>query len=66
MDFIKVYDRTKYLVLVGSEKYDAIYSRIRHLKSQKSGITYAISKNYKKIKVCSYNSLLLEKKIDFS
>ena len=38
--FIKIYDRTKYLVLLGHEKYDTIYDRIRHLISLKSGITY--------------------------
>ena len=27
--FIRVYDGTKYLVLFGPEKYDAIYNRIR-------------------------------------
>ena len=27
--FIRVYDRTKYLVLLRSEKYDFIYNRIR-------------------------------------
>ena len=39
-EFIRVYDGTRYLVLFGSEKYDAIYNRIRYLISQKSGITY--------------------------
>ena len=29
--FIKTYDENKYLVLRGSEKYDAIYNRIRYL-----------------------------------
>ena len=38
--FIKIYDRTKYLVLLGPEKYDTIYDKIRHLISLKSGITY--------------------------
>ena len=31
--FIRVSDRTRYLVLFGPEKYDAIYNRIRHLTS---------------------------------
>ena len=34
---IRVYNRTRYLVIVGPEKYDAIYNRIRYLISQKSG-----------------------------
>ena len=39
--FIRVYDGPRYLVLVGSEKYDFIYNRIRYLIGVKSGITYA-------------------------
>ena len=31
--FIRIYDRTRYLTLFGSEKYDAIYIRIRYLIS---------------------------------
>ena len=34
--FIKVCDGIRYLVLFGSERYDAIYNRIRYLISQKS------------------------------
>ena len=37
--FIRVYDRTRYLVLFGDEKYDFIYNRIRYLIEVKSGIT---------------------------
>ena len=48
--FITVYYRTAYSVLFGPEKYDVIYSRIRHLISQKSGITYGFSHKYAKIK----------------
>ena len=29
--FIRVYDRTRYLVLFGSEKYDSMYNRVRYL-----------------------------------
>ena len=35
--FIRVCDGTRYLVLFGSEKYDAIYNRIRYLIGVKSG-----------------------------
>ena len=35
--FIRIYDGTRYLVLPGPEKYDAIYNRMRYLKSS---ITY--------------------------
>ena len=60
------YDGTRYLVLFGLEKYDAICNRIRYLIGQKSGITYIISHNYPKIKIDSCNSLPLEKNIDLA
>ena len=31
--FIKIYDGSKYLVLLGSEKYDAIYDRSKYFAS---------------------------------
>ena len=37
--FIRVYDGTKYLVLFGFEKYNAIYDRIRYLIEIKSYIS---------------------------
>ena len=43
--FIRDYDGTKYLVLFDSEKYDAIYDRIRYLTDLKSNITYVFSHN---------------------
>ena len=59
--FIRVYDGSRYLVLFGLEKYDAIYNRIRYFISQKSSITYIFSHYYMEIKVDSYHSLPLEK-----
>ena len=59
--FIRIYDGNRYLVLFGLQKYDAIYNRIRYLINQKSGIAYAFSHYYAKIKVDSYDSLPLEK-----
>ena len=38
--FIKIYDRTRYLTLLGSEKIEGFYNWSRHLISLKSGITY--------------------------
>ena len=58
--FIRIYDRTRYLTLFGSEKYGAIYDRIRYLISLKSGITYIFSHYFAKIKVDSYDSLHIE------
>ena len=59
--FIRIYDGTRYLTLFGSEKYDAIYDRIRYLISLKSSITYIFSQYFAKIKVDSYDSLPIEK-----
>ena len=59
--FIRIYDRTRYLTLFGSEKYEAIYNRIRCLISLKSAITYIFSHYFAKIKVDSYDSLPIEK-----
>ena len=61
--FIRVYDGTRYLVLLGSEKYDSLYNKIRYLI--KRSITYIISHNYVKSKVDSRDSLPLEKTMTF-
>ena len=63
--FIRVHDRTRYLISFGAEKHDFIYHRIRYLIGVKSGITYVISHNYAKAKVDSYDSLPLEKTLTF-
>ena len=60
--FIRIYDWTRYLTLFGPEKY-AIYNRIRYLISLKSGITYIFSHYFAKIKVDSYDSLPIEKRL---
>ena len=57
---VRVYDGTRYLVLFGPEKHDAIFNRIRYLISQKGGITYIISHAYGRIKVDSYDHFSLE------
>ena len=62
--FIRIYDGTRYLTLFGSEKYDAIYKRIRYLMGLKSSITYVSSHSYAKIKVDSYGSLPKEKRLN--
>ena len=60
--FTRICDGTRHLVLIGPEKYDAIYNRIRYL-SLKGGITDVISHYYVKIKVDYYDSLLIEKTV---
>ena len=64
--FIRVYHETRYLLLFGGEKHDFIYNRIRYLIGVKNGVTYVCSHIYAKDKPDSYDSLPLEKKIDFA
>ena len=61
--FIEIYNGTRYLILFGSEKYDAIYNRIRKSRIVKSSITYIFSHYYAKIKVDSNGSLPIEKRL---
>ena len=42
-EFIIVYDGTRYLTLFGSENYDAIYNRIKYIKSKKQYHIYFFS-----------------------
>ena len=56
--FIRVYNITRYFVLFGPKKYDAIYNRIRYLISPKSHICF--SHNYPKAKIDLNDSLPLE------
>ena len=60
---IIIYDGTRCLTLFGSEKCEAIYNRIKYLISQKSGTTYIFSHYFAKIKVDSYDSLPIEKRL---
>ena len=59
--FIRIYDGTRYLTLLRSEKYDGIHNRIIYVISLKSSITYIFSHYFAKIKVHYYDSLLIEK-----
>ena len=59
--FIRVYDEIRYLVLLGTEKTDTIYNKIK----PKGDITYVISHNSVKIKTLSNDSLSLEKTLTF-
>ena len=59
--FIRIYDGTRYLVLFGPEKYDAICNRVRYLINLKGVIADVFSHYYRKIKVGSYDSLPKEK-----
>ena len=48
--FIKIYNRTRDLMLFSSEQYDAIYNRIIYLISAKSGITDSIIHSFPRIR----------------
>ena len=49
--FVRIYDGTTYLTFFGSEKYDAIYNRIRNLVSLKSGATQICAHSLRKSKL---------------
>ena len=49
--YIRIYGGIRHLKLIGSEKYDAFYNRIRYITSLKSSIIYVFSHYYTKIKV---------------
>ena len=61
--FIRIYDGTRYSTLFCSEKYDTICNRIRYLISLKSSILYAFSQYCVKMKVDSYDSLPIERRL---
>ena len=61
--FIRIYDGTRYLALLGPEKYDVIYNEIRYLINIKSSITYIFSLYFAKIKVDSSDSSPIEKRL---
>ena len=45
--------------------YDVIYSRIRYLVSEKTGLTNNINDNYARIRIDSFNSLPRDKTLTF-
>ena len=55
-EFIKIYDGTRYLVLLGPGWHYAIYNRIICLISEKNGITGSIYHNFARIRIDSYNT----------
>ena len=64
--FIRILDgEIKHLVLFDHELFDKICDRIKHLISEKSGITDSINHNFRKIRIYSYNSLPIEEILTF-
>ena len=62
--FTGIYDRSRCLTLFHSEKYEAIYNRIRYPRRLKICITYIFSHYFANIKV-DYNASLPLKKYYF-
>ena len=63
--FTKIYDGIRYLVLFASERFNAIYNSIKHLISEKSGITDGINYNFARIRIDSDNFLPTQKMLAF-
>ena len=59
--FIKIYDGSRYLALIDYGWCDKICDRIKHLITEKSGITDSINHNFGRIRIYLYNSLPIEK-----
>ena len=61
LEFMIELDR--YLLLFGPEKYYVICDRTIYLIILESSFSYVISHNYERMKIDSYDSLILQKKI---
>ena len=64
--FIKIHDEIRYLLLFDYSYHDKVCDKIKYLISEKGGITDSINLNFGKIKIDSYDSLPIEKNINFS
>ena len=62
--FIRIYEITRHITLFDSENYDDIYNRLIDPKSRKISIAYIFSYYFAKIKVGSYDSLTIEKRLN--
>ena len=61
--FIRIYDWTRYLTFFAPENCNAIHNRIRYVICLKSGTIDIFSHYCEKIKVGSYYSLPIEKRL---
>ena len=70
-EIIKIYNGIRYLELPHSYNeiyyriYKAIFDRINYVIIEKSGIIDSINHNFARIRIDSYNSLPIEKKLTF-
>ena len=63
--FIKIQDRIRCLILFGYGWFEKICDKIKYLVSEKSGIADSINHNFSRIRIDSYNSLLIDKILSF-
>ena len=63
--FIKIYDVTRYLVILGPSWFDEICNSFKYLINEKKGIADSISYNLAIIRLDSYNSFPIEKILSF-
>ena len=59
--FIKIYYGSRYLASIDYGWCGKICDRIKHLITEKSGITDSINHNFGRIRIYLYNSLPIEK-----
>ena len=59
--YIRVYNGTRYLILYGPGKNDAIYDKNKYLISQKKGVQCAFYFNCARIKIALCDSLPIER-----
>ena len=48
---LKIYNKTRYLVLFGTRWYDAINDKIRYLINEKTGITDSINHSFARFRI---------------
>ena len=63
--FIKNQDRIRYLIIFGYGWFEKICDKIKYLVSEKSSIADSINHNFSRIRIDSYNSLLIDKILTF-
>ena len=60
-EFIKIHNKSRYLVLFDYSYFDKICDKIKYLISKKSGITDSINHNFARIRSDPYDFLPIEK-----
>ena len=64
VEYIRKFEKTKYLALFQSKKYERIFNRARYVIMLKSNISYAYAHKYMKIQINSDDDLSLEKTLN--